>query len=207
MSLSNDLLVKQLGIVDYQQVWQQMQAFTDSRNADTIDELWLVQHPPIFTLGQQGERGHIIKITDIPIIQTDRGGHVTYHGPGQLIAYPLLDLRRRKLGIRQLVTLLESIIIELLKQLGIESYARADAPGVYVNNNKIASIGLRVRKGYSYHGLALNVSMDLTPFSYINPCGMTEIKMTQIQDFLPNISFNSVTEKFIEITLNMLVSH
>lgn len=194
----NSLIVKQLGLQDYQKVFQQMQDFTEHRTAETIDELWLVEHPPVFTLGQQGERGQILQTTDIPIIQTDRGGHVTYHGPGQLIAYPLFDLRRRKLGIRALVSMLESLLIQVLKEYGIEAYARADAPGVYVEAAKIASLGLRVRKGCSYHGLALNVKMDLTPFSLINPCGMAGLQMTQISTFVPNVTMADANLKLVE---------
>lgn len=194
----NSLIVKQLGLQDYQKVFQQMQDFTEHRTTETIDELWLVEHPPVFTLGQQGERGQILQATDIPIIQTDRGGHVTYHGPGQLIAYPLLDLRRRKLGIRALVSMLESLLIKLLKDFKIEAYARPDAPGVYVNGAKIASLGLRVRKGCSYHGLALNVNMDLTPFSFINPCGMPDLQMTQIAGFVPDVTLADANLKLVE---------
>lgn len=190
----SSLKIFELGIADYQAIWQEMQAFTNTRTKNTQDQLWLVQHPPVFTLGQQGERNQVIKRTNIPIIQTDRGGHVTYHGPGQLLAYPLLNLRHYGLTVRTLVTTLETLLIELLKQFDILAYARVDAPGVYVNHKKIASLGLRIRKGCSYHGLALNVNMDLTPFNWINPCGMAGMQMTQIRDFVPGIKIEDTIE-------------
>lgn len=201
----NTVVVKRLGLQDYQPVWQQMQDFTSARTYETPDELWLLEHPAVFTLGQQGERGQLLQATDIPVIQTDRGGHVTYHGPGQLIVYPLLDLRRRHLSIRPLVSMLERTLIELLNQFDIDAYARSDAPGVYVKDAKIASLGLRVRKGCCYHGLALNVKMDLTPFSLINPCGMPNLPMTQISDFVPEISIESISLNLTNIFLKYLL--
>jgi len=180
--LPHQLLVRQLGRCDYQDTWEQMQRFTDERAADTMDELWLLEHPPVFTLGQAGKREHLLNPGDIPIVQADRGGQVTYHGPGQLIGYLLLDLRRAGLGIRRLVTLLEQSIINLLAEHGIQSEARRDAPGVYVDGRKIAALGLRVRRGCSFHGLALNVDMDLEPFTRINPCGYEGLEVTQIKD-------------------------
>lgn len=184
------LLVKRLGLQPYSQVWQAMKAFTDSRGPDSADELWLVQHPPIFTQGQAGKAEHVLAAGDIPVVQTDRGGQVTYHGPGQLIAYPLLDLRRLDLGVRKLVTALEHSIIGLLAEWNINAEARPDAPGVYVDACKIASLGLRVRRGCSFHGLSLNLDMDLQPFQRINPCGYNGLQMTQMADLLPPGSFS-----------------
>lgn len=159
-----------------------MQSFTDSRNEQTPDEIWLVEHPPVFTQGQAGKAEHILNPHQIPVVQVDRGGQVTYHGPGQQMLYVLLDIKRSKLGVRHLVTALENCVVELLKQSDINAYPKADAPGVYVNDAKVASIGLRIRKGCSFHGLALNVNMDLTPFSYINPCGYANLQMVQTSE-------------------------
>lgn len=178
--------IKQLGLQPYEQTWQAMQDFTLQRNEHTIDEIWLVQHPAVFTQGLNGKAEHILQQSDIPIVQTDRGGQITYHAPGQAIVYVLLDLKRSGLGVRALVTELENAIIEYLKSLGIESNARKDAPGVYVNNKKIASLGLKIKKHRSYHGLALNVAMDLSPFNLVNPCGLQGMQMTQVQDELLN---------------------
>ncbi len=163
-----------------------MTDFTNQRTPDTIDQLWLVEHPPVFTQGQAGKAEHLLFPGDIPVVQSDRGGQVTYHGPGQLVAYPLLDLRRLKIGVRELVTSIEQTIVATLTYYGIESAAKPDAPGVYVNGDKIASLGLRVRRGCSFHGLALNVAMDLAPFQRINPCGYQGLAMTQMKDLLPN---------------------
>ncbi len=163
-----------------------MTDFTNQRTPDTPDQLWLVEHPPVFTQGQAGKAEHVLFPGDIPVVQTDRGGQVTYHGPGQLVAYPLLDLRRLNIGVRELVTRIEQTIVATLAYYGVESAAKADAPGVYVNGDKIASLGLRVRRGCSFHGLALNVDMDLAPFQRINPCGYQGLAMTQMRDLLPN---------------------
>jgi lipoyl(octanoyl) transferase len=179
------LEVRRLGQVDYQSCWQAMSDFTNHRTPDTPDELWLVQHPPVFTQGQAGKPEHLLVPGDIPVVQSDRGGQVTYHGPGQLVAYPLLDLRRLKMGVRDLVTRIEQSLVDTLADYGIVSAPKADAPGVYVEGRKIASLGLRVRKGCSFHGLALNVNMDLSPFSRINPCGYRGLEMTQMADLLP----------------------
>ena len=182
------LLVRRLGLADYEQTWQQMLAFTDSRTDQQDDELWLVQHSPVFTQGQAGKPEHLLQPGDIPVVQSDRGGQVTYHGPGQVVLYPLVNLRRRKLGVRDLVTALEQSICEYLESLSITAYPKPDAPGVYVERlgreHKIASLGLRVRKGCSLHGLALNVDMDLAPFLSINPCGYEGLPMTQVRDCL-----------------------
>lgn len=175
-----ELVVRRLGLVEYQPTWHAMQRFTDERGPATPDEVWLLEHPPVFTLGLAGRREHVLAPGDIPVIQTDRGGQVTYHGPGQLVVYLLIDMRRRGLGVRELVTALEDAVIGYAAQLGIEARSRRDAPGVYVEGRKLASVGLRIRRGASYHGIALNVSLDLEPFSRINPCGYAGLEVTQL---------------------------
>ena len=185
MPTLDNVVVRQLGLQDYRPVWQSMTDFTNQRTPETPDELWLVEHPPVFTQGQAGKPEHLLLPGEIPVIQTDRGGQVTYHGPGQLVAYPLLDLRRLKMGVRDLVSAIEQAIVATLAVYGIEAYPKPDAPGVYVAGDKIASLGLRVRRGCSFHGLALNVDMDLEPFQRINPCGYEGLAMTQMRDLLP----------------------
>ncbi|MCG6863110.1 MAG: lipoyl(octanoyl) transferase LipB [Chromatiaceae bacterium] len=180
MDTCETLTVRRLGLRDYEPTWQAMQSFTDGRGSDTADELWLLEHPPVYTLGKAGLPEHVLDPGNIPVLQTDRGGQVTYHGPGQLIAYLLLDLQRAGIGIKRLVHLLEQSVVDLLAGYGIESSARADAPGVYVKGAKIAAIGLRVRRGCTFHGLALNVDMDLEPFTRINPCGYRGLAVTEI---------------------------
>ena len=175
-------LIRRLGLQPYEPVWQDMQRFTAERDAATRDEIWFVEHPPIFTLGMNGSRDHVLAPGDIPVLQIDRGGQVTYHGPGQLVVYPLLDIRRRKLGVRQLVVALEKAVIEFAAALSIPATCRRDAPGVYVAGAKLASVGLRIRRGASYHGIALNVSLDLEPFSRINPCGYEGLAVTRLAD-------------------------
>lgn len=174
--------VRELGLVDYPQAWQAMQRFTNQRGPDTSDEIWLLEHPPVFTQGQAGKAEHLLMPGDIPVIQADRGGQVTYHGPGQLVAYLLLDVRRSGVGVRELVSRMERSLVELLAGYGVAAYAKPDAPGVYVGAAKIASLGLRIRNGRSFHGLALNVDMDLEPFGRINPCGYAGMAMTQLKD-------------------------
>lgn len=178
------MIVRTLGLVDYHDTWLAMRDFTDTRTADTTDELWLLEHPPVFTLGQAGKAEHILNAGDIPVVKTDRGGQVTYHGPGQLTGYCLFDLRRLSLGPRGFVELLEDTLVDTLIELGIPAWANRDAHGVYVGKKKIASLGLRIRKGCSYHGFSLNMNMDLAPFSRINPCGYAGLEMTQLHDFL-----------------------
>lgn len=181
------LQVKYLGLQPYESTWEAMQRFTNERSEHTPDELWVVEHPPVFTQGLNGQAKHLQAFAlqqNIPIVQTDRGGQVTYHGPGQIIIYTLLDLKRAKLGVRDLVHRMENAIIEFLNSLGISAEARPDAPGVYVDGKKIASLGLKIRKQKSYHGLALNFDMDLTPFSWITPCGLEGIQMTQVTRFI-----------------------
>lgn len=173
------LIVRQLQNMDYEPVWKAMQNFTDSRNQDTNDELWIVEHPPVFTQGQAGKEEHLLAPGNIPVVPVDRGGQVTYHGPGQLVVYFMLDIRRRKMGVRQLVTAIEDTVVAVLAEQGISAAPRPDAPGVYIGEEKVCSLGLRIRKGCSFHGLALNVNMDLSPFSRINPCGYAGMVMTQ----------------------------
>ncbi len=177
--------IRRLGEVDYLDVWRDMRAFTDQRDEHSDDQLWLLQHSPVFTQGQAGKPEHLLVPGDIPVVQADRGGQVTYHGPGQWVVYLLLDLRRRGMGVRALVDLIEESVVALLGEYGIAAAPRRDAPGVYVGDAKIASLGLRVRRGCSYHGLALNVDMDLEPFSRINPCGYEGMAVTCLRDCLP----------------------
>jgi lipoyl(octanoyl) transferase len=176
-------LMKWLGRVQYEPTWRAMQRFTDERDATTRDEIWLLEHDPVFTLGMNADRSHVLNPGDIPVIQIDRGGQVTYHGPGQLVLYPLIDIRRARLGVRDLVTALERSVVVYLQGLGVAAASRPRAPGVYVDDRKIASVGLRIRRGGSYHGLAFNVRMDLAPFQRINPCGYTGLEMTQLSEF------------------------
>ena len=172
--------VRHLGRVEYEPTWRAMQRFTEQRDARTADEIWFLEHPPVFTLGVNASRAHLLAPGDIPVVQVDRGGQVTYHGPGQLVVYPLVDLRRAALGIREFVTALERAVIELAGEYGIAAASRREAPGVYVAGRKLASVGVRVRRGGSYHGLALNVALDLGPFARINPCGYAGLEMTQL---------------------------
>ncbi len=176
------ITVRNLGLQSYEKVWHDMQQFTQQRTDDTVDEVWIVEHFPVYTLGLNGKREHLLNTASIPVINSDRGGQVTYHGPGQLIIYTLLDIKRLNIGIRQLVTLLEQAMISALALYNITAVARADAPGVYVNEKKIGSIGLRIKKNCSYHGLSLNNNMDLSPFDHINTCGYPELKVTQLAD-------------------------
>lgn len=179
-----DLIVRHLGVVDYLPTLEAMRTLTAERDDATPDEIWLLQHPQVFTQGQAGKPEHLLAPGDIPVIQVERGGQVTYHGPGQLVAYLMLDLRRLDLGVRELVSVMEQTLVDVLASYGVEAAPKADAPGVYVNGDKIASLGLRVRRGCSFHGLALNVDMDMTPFQRINPCGYAGLKMTQLKDLV-----------------------
>ena len=172
--------LKWLGRVEYEPTWRAMQSFTDARDASTPDEIWFLEHPPVFTLGMNGKQEHLLGTGDIPVVNIDRGGQVTYHGPGQLVVYPLLDLRRHGLGVRDLVTALENSVIETVKEWRLAAVARRDAPGVYVDGRKLASVGLRIRRGCSYHGMAFNIKMDLEPFLRINPCGYAGLQVTQL---------------------------
>lgn len=190
------MIVRWLGRVEYEPTLRAMQQFTDQRDAGTPDELWLLEHPPVFTLGMAADRSHVLAAGDIPVVQTDRGGQVTYHGPGQLVAYPLLDIRRLGLAVRTLVMQLESSVIDLVAAQGIVAEGRRDAPGVYVQGRKLASLGLRIRRGASYHGLALNVDMDLEPFSRINPCGMADLAVTSLAELGVHTGVEAVGREF-----------
>lgn len=176
------LQVRWLGLCDYRETWSRMRSFTDARGPETADELWLLEHSPVFTLGQAGLAEHLLDPGPIPVVRTDRGGQVTYHGPGQLVAYLLLDLKRARLGVKQLVQLLEQAVVDVLAEYGVAACPRADAPGVYVAGAKIASVGLRVRHGCSYHGIAVNVDLDPAPFAHINPCGYPGLAITRLLD-------------------------
>lgn len=191
------LLLRRLGRCEYRPVFDAMRAFTDGRAATTPDELWWVEHPPVFTQGVAGKPEHLLAPGDIPVVRADRGGQVTYHGPGQLVVYCLLDVRRLGLGARALVTILEQAVIELLAAHGIVAQARPDAPGVYLEGAKVASLGLRIRQGRSYHGLSLNVAMDLEPFSRINPCGYPGLRVTQLRDFGVELTLEAAAEALL----------
>ncbi len=202
--MQHQLVVRRLGRQDYEPVWKAMHEFTDQRTEETLDEVWLVEHHPVFTQGQAGKAEHLIDTGDIPVVQSDRGGQVTYHGPGQLVAYFLINLRRKKLGVRDLVTNIENLVINTLKAYNIDSAARPDAPGVYVDDKKICSLGLRIRKGCSFHGLALNVNMDLTPFLRINPCGYEGMEMVQISQFGGPDNVEAVEQQLIQELVTLL---
>ena len=180
-SCDDIIVIRSLGRQDYEPLWRSMQTFTDERAAHTPDEIWFTEHPPVFTLGLNADREHLLAPGDIPVVQIDRGGQVTYHGPGQLMIYPLIDLRRAGIGVRDMVTALEQSIVDLAAEFSIAAASRADAPGVYVQGRKIASIGLRVRRGATYHGMALNLDVDLEPFSRINPCGFSDLEVTKLK--------------------------
>jgi lipoyl(octanoyl) transferase len=196
--------IKLLGLRNYTETWQEMLAFTNNRTAQTQDEIWLLQHSPVFTLGLAGKKEHMLKPGSIPIVQSDRGGQVTYHGPGQIIAYVLFDLHRAKIGVRKMVEQLQESIIDLLKIYGIKSHTISKAPGVYVENRKIASLGLRVRKGCCFHGLSLNVDMDLEPFTRINPCGYPDMQVTQMKNLGIEASIEQITEQLSNAIENRL---
>ena len=193
-----DFIVRHLGLRDYPEVWHDMQRFTDTRTSDTRDEIWLLEHPPVFTLGLNGKPEHILATGDIPVVKCDRGGQVTYHGPGQLIIYLLLDLRRRDLGVKTLVRKIEQAIIDLLQDNGIHGQRRDGAPGIYVDDAKIAALGLRIRRGCCYHGLSLNMNMDLEPFSRINPCGYAGLKTVQLHDLRPDINIDYIGDALLQ---------
>lgn len=202
--MKESVFIRCLDVVDYVSCWQAMQKFTQERNETTPDEIWVLEHPPVFTQGQNGKPEHLLNPGIIPVIKIDRGGQITYHGPGQLVMYTLIDLKRKKLNIRELVTLLENSVIYLLKDLGIEAKSKREAPGVYVNNAKICSIGLRIRKGCSYHGLAFNINMDLEPFSRINPCGFSNLRMTQLSELIGPSQVKAVGLKLTQYLIGNL---
>ncbi len=185
--------IRALGRVDYESTWQQMRDFTDARTSESEDELWIVEHDPVFTQGIAGKAEHLlINPASIPVVKTDRGGQITYHGPGQTVVYVLFDLKRAGYGVRELVVRIENAVIAVLRELDVEAYGKRDAPGVYVNDAKIASLGLKIRNGRSYHGVALNVNMDLVPFSFINPCGYEGLRVTHLHDFGVDLPANDV---------------
>ena len=186
-----------LGRQDYVPLWKKMQAFTDERDDATTDELWLCEHPPVFTLGLNAAREHLLAPGDIPVVQIDRGGQVTFHGPGQLMVYPLIDIRRANIGVRKLVTALEQSVVDLAAEYDVEAAARPDAPGVYVEGKKLASVGLRIRRGASFHGMALNVDVDLEPFSRINPCGYQGLEMTDLKRLGIDLDVEESGEKLL----------
>ncbi len=192
------LTIRNLGLQDYETSWQAMQRFTQERSTDTQDEIWIVEHFPVYTLGLSGKREHLLNTGNIPVINSDRGGQVTYHGPGQLVIYSLLDIKRLNLGVRQLVTILEQAMISTLAEHGIIAVSKADAPGVYVKDKKIGSIGLRIKKNCSYHGLSLNNDMDLSPFDHINTCGYSDLKVTQLSDLGVTISSKQLASSVIQ---------
>ncbi len=193
-----DLICRRLGTVAYLDSWRAMRNFTDHRNAESADECWLLEHPAVYTLGQAGRREHVLNAAGIPVVQCDRGGQVTFHGPGQIVMYTLFDLRRLGIGVRGMVVRLEKVVIGLLRRYAIEATGRRDAPGVYVDDAKIAALGLRVRKGCTYHGLALNVAMDLAPFAGINPCGYRGLRVTQLRDHGVAIPLDEIGGQLIE---------
>lgn len=196
--ITEQLTLRYLGKQPYLDTWQAMSDFTNSRDDNTVDEIWIVEHPPVFTQGTAGKAEHLLQQTEIPVVKSDRGGQITYHGPGQLIVYLLINIRRKDFNVRSLVTIIEQGIIVLLKDNNIEAYAKIDAPGVYVNNKKIASLGLKIRRGCSFHGLALNVDMDLSPFLQINPCGYAGLEMTQCKDEGIKLSVSEIAPLLIE---------
>ena len=199
------VIVQQMGLCDYEPVWQAMKNYTRQRDANSYDQLWLLQHHPVFTLGQAGRFEHIVADTQsIPLIKIDRGGQVTYHGPGQLIVYFLLDLKRRSLGVKQLVTLIETSVLQTLHHYAVPAQTRIKAPGVYVSDRKIASLGLKVSRGCSYHGLALNIAMDLRPFECINPCGYPGLQMTQVSDWVPAVQYEQVVQHWLHSVCDLL---
>lgn len=196
--------IQDLGLRDYQPTWHAMQQFTLQRDKHTEDELWLLEHNPVYTQGVNGQDNHLLKHNAIPVVRTDRGGQITYHGPGQLIVYPLVDLRRQEMGVRNMISFLENTVITLLADYNIDAYARADAPGVYCAEAKIASLGLRVKRGACYHGLSLNIDMDLQPFADINPCGYAGMQMTDMKTLGAMVDMAAVKQQFVSVFLAQL---
>lgn len=193
----NTLIIRNLGLQDYEPIWKAMQKFTAERDETTPDELWCLEHPPVFTMGLNGKRKHLLNVNKIPVIDIDRGGQVTYHGPGQLVIYTLIDLGRRHIGVKDLVKTIEQSIIQLLKKYDITAEGKENAPGVYVNGEKIAALGLRIKKNKSYHGLSLNIDMDLSPFLQINPCGYENLAVTQIKYLKSELNFNTIKKELV----------
>ena len=204
LQVQNSILVRQLGFTDYESTWHAMQKFTAERTSNTSDELWLTEHPPVYTLGLNRKNVRLANESNIPLVLTDRGGKITYHGPGQLILYVLLDLNRHQLNVRKLVSLLENSVIKLLAEYGVNSSAKTDAPGVYVSEEKIASLGLRIKNNCCYHGLSLNINMDLKPFEAIDPCGYVGLKVTQTKNLSIDINVKRASEQLVDILLAQL---
>lgn len=204
MKIPNNLIIRDLGLQDYQPILQAMQNFTANRNESTPDELWCLEHPATFTMGLNGKDEHLLNIKDIPVINIDRGGQVTYHGPGQLIIYTLIDLARLNIGVKELVSSIEQSIITLLKQYEIEALGKDGAPGVYVDGKKIAALGLRIKRNKSYHGLSLNIDMDLSPFQQINPCGYENLEVTQIKDLQSDLDGSKIKSDLITLLAEKL---
>ncbi|WP_194437103.1 lipoyl(octanoyl) transferase LipB [Vibrio fluminensis] len=202
--MQQTLVVKHLGKQDYEPIWRAMHEFTNTRSDESRDEIWFVEHNPVFTQGQAGKAEHLLNTGDIPVVQSDRGGQVTYHGPGQLVVYFLINLRRKNIGVRDLVTHIENLVINTLKAYNIDSAARPDAPGVYVDNKKICSLGLRIRRGCSFHGLALNINMDMTPFLRINPCGYAGMEMVQVSQLGGPDNVDTVAEQLLKELVALL---
>jgi lipoyl(octanoyl) transferase len=198
VSDAHTLLVKHLGLVEYEPTWRAMQQFTESREQGSTSEAWIVEHPPVFTQGQAGKPEHLLAVSEIPVVQSDRGGQVTYHGPGQVVIYLLLNLRDTGMGIRGLVTAIEDSIIAMLADHNIDAESRRDAPGVYVDEAKIAALGLRVKRGFTYHGLSFNLDMDLSPFQQINPCGYQGLAVTQGAELGLSLSFDQAAKAILE---------
>ncbi len=203
--MSESIILRRLGLMDYLSSYRSMSAFTSQRGSETTDEIWCVQHPPVYTLGLAGRQEHILDAGEIPVVTTDRGGQVTYHGPGQLLVYLLLDLRRRKIGIKDYVYLLEQSIIDYLEPRGILAARKPGAPGVYIEGRKIAALGIRVRRGCCYHGLAFNVNMEMTPFNGINPCGYENLEVVQLSDFCPSPEVETVSDGLLEHLLRNII--
>ena len=202
--MPDSIAIRALERAEYEPVWQAMRQFTAARAANTPDEIWLVEHLPIYTQGQAGKPEHLLNDNGIPVIRTDRGGQITYHGPGQIVAYVLIDLRRRRLNVRQLVRLMEQAVVNLLAGYGIDAHGREDAPGVYVGDAKIAALGLKIKNGCSYHGVALNVDMDLAPFANINPCGYTGLRVTQMRDVGVAAPFDTLAQQLAQQLASLL---
>lgn len=202
--ITDQLIIRDLGLQPYGPTWQAMQKFTNERDDTAVDEIWSLQHEPVFTQGQAGKEEHLLGTGNIPVVQVDRGGQVTYHGPGQAIIYLLLNLKRKKMGVRELVTNMENALVEALAEFQVEAYAKPDAPGVYVNDSKIASLGLRVRRGCSFHGLALNLAMDLEPFLRINPCGYAGMAMTQLETLVDDLDQVKATQCLLDNLISKL---
>ena len=207
LSPQPSVLVHSLGLVEYQPTWDAMKQFTAARSAATPDEIWLLQHPPVYTQGLAGKPEHLLHSTNIPVVKIDRGGQITYHGPGQIVAYLLLDLRRWKINVRDLVRVMERAVTDLLAEFGVAAQGREDAPGVYVGDAKIASLGLKIKNGCCYHGLALNVAMDLTPFANINPCGYAGLRITQTCELGITVSINELQAQLAQNLIHGLQQH